>query len=76
MKKFILVALAFTPALATAQVFGKTIYNCTYWTFKDGHYHCSSYPQREQLVDANDFNYTIRQLEKRIVELEKKLAEK
>lgn len=76
MKKIILLVLAFSPALATAQVFGKTVFNCTYWTHKDGMYHCASYPQREQLADVNDVNFVIRQLEKRIADLEKKLAEK
>lgn len=75
MKKFILALLIAAPVLASAQIFGRTIYNCTYWSYKDGAYVCSGYPQREQLADANDVNFTVRQLESRIAALEQQVLQ-
>lgn len=76
MKTIFLAILITVPVLANAQTFGRTIYNCTYWNYKDGAYVCGGYPQREQLVETHELNMTIRQLESRIAALEKQLAEK
>lgn len=76
MKALFVATLILLPIFANAQTFGRTIYNCTYWTHKDGAYVCGGYPQREQLVETHELNMTIRQLESRIAALEKQLAEK
>lgn len=76
MKALIFATLIIAPVFASAQTFGRTIYNCTYWNYKDGAYVCGGYPQREQLVETHELNMTIRQLESRIAALEKQLAEK
>lgn len=61
------------PSVAFSQVMTETVYNCNYWTNQNGYYVCSSYPFSKQSVDPTSLNMKIRELEKRISDLEKKL---
>lgn len=61
------------PTMAFSQVMTETVYNCNYWTSQNGYYVCSSYPMSKQVVDPMSLNMKVRELEKRIADLEKKL---
>ena len=73
MKSLILALTIVLPCLASAQVMTETVYNCNYWTSQNGYYVCASYPFSKQAVDPMSLNMKIRELEKRISDLEKKL---
>jgi hypothetical protein len=73
MKKLFIAALIALPSTAFTQVMTETVYNCNFWTNQNGYYVCSSYPFSKQVVDPMSLNMKIRELEKRISDLEKKL---
>ena len=73
MKKLFIAALLALPTTAFSQVMTETVYNCNYWTSQNGYYVCSSYPFSKQVVEPMSLNMKIRDLEKRISDLEKKL---